>query len=53
MGAAFGWLGAWISVYWSKRAGLIIARWLHRAGLLVVALCWLGIVSQRIVLLKG
>jgi len=52
MGAAFGWLGAWVSVYWSERAGLITSRWLHRVGLVVVALCWLGIVSQRIVLLK-
>jgi len=53
MGAAFGWLGAWVSVYWSERAGLVTSRWLHRTGLVLVALCWLGIVSQRIVLLKG
>jgi hypothetical protein len=39
-------------VYWSERAGPITARWLHRVGLVIVALCWLGIVSQRIVLLK-
>lgn len=52
IGAAFGWFGAWISVYWSERAGPITARWLHRVGLVIVALCWLGIVSQRIVLLK-
>ena len=52
MGAAFGWLGAWISVYGSGRAGPVTARWLHRVGLVIVALCWLGIVSQRIVLLK-
>jgi len=52
MGAAFGWLGAWVSVYWSERAGLVTSRWLHRTGLVLVALCWLGIVSQRIVLLK-
>jgi membrane-associated phospholipid phosphatase len=52
MGAAFGWLGAWVSVYWSERAGLITARWLYRTGLVLVALCWLGIVSQRIVLLE-
>ena len=53
MGAAFGWLGAWVSVYWSERAGLVTSRWLHRTGLVLVALCWLGIVSQRVVLLKG
>jgi len=53
MGAAFGWLGAWISVYWSERVDLITARWLHCAGLVIVAFCWLGIVSQRIVLLRG
>ena len=52
MGAAFGWLGAWVSVYWSERAGMVTSRWLHRAGLVLVALCWLGIASQRIVLLK-
>ena len=53
VGAAIGWLGAWVSVLWSERAGLITARSLHRTGLVLVALCWLGIVSQRIVLLKG
>lgn len=52
MGAAFGWLGAWTSIYWSERAAPITASWLHRVGLVIVALCWLGIVSQRIVLLK-
>ena len=52
MGASIGWLGAWISIYGSERAGVITARWLHRMGLVIVAVCWLGIVSQRIVLLK-
>jgi len=52
VGAALGWLGAWISTYGSERVGLITGRWLHRVGLVIVGLCWLGIVSQRIVLLK-
>ena len=53
MGAALGWVGAWAAVIWTRQVGETSARWLHRLGLVIAALCWLGIVTQRIVLLKG
>ena len=53
MGAALGWVGAWIAIAWTRQVGETSARWLHRFGLVIVGLCWLGIVTQRIVLLKG
>jgi membrane-associated phospholipid phosphatase len=53
MGSALGWMGAWIAIAWTRQVGEISARWLHRFGLVIAVLCWLGIVTQRIVLLKG
>jgi membrane-associated phospholipid phosphatase len=52
MGAALGWLGAWLGVVATERLGPRAAPWLHGLGLVIVALGWLGVVTQRIVLLR-